>query len=597
MNAAPGFGPRWLPRGGARFSLFAPGRDRVLLRLRTRAGATALPRAMERDARGWHVLECADCEPGDRYAFDLGDLTVPDPASRYQPEGVHGPSELVDLGAHAWRARWQGRPWHEAVVYELHVGTFSPEGNWAGLEARLDHLAGLGITAIELMPLAQFSGRRGWGYDGVLPYAPHAAYGRPEDLQRCIDAAHERGLMVLLDVVYNHFGPDGFYISTYWPRFFDQGEHTPWGAAINYGGAGHEEVREYVIGNAEYWLREFRFDGLRFDAVHAIRDHGDPRLLAEMAERLRAAATGREVHLVVENEDNEPALLDRDAGARRYTAQWNDDVHHGLHVALTGEEEGYYADYRPRPELLPRALAEGFGFQGEYMHARDGTRGAPSAHVPPASFVDFLQNHDQIGNRAMGERLTALAPRAAIDAALTLLLLGPHVPMLFMGEEWGTTRPFRYFCDFPEPLASAVRDGRRREFAHFAAFADPAAREAIPDPLDPATFEACVLDWQARDSKAGRARLERVRDLLALRAREIVPWLAGCGRVDGSWQVQGTAFAVTWRGGGRTLAVRANLADSPAELRASPGAEFARWGEADENGLGPWAVHWSWLDA
>ncbi|RYG63013.1 4-alpha-glucanotransferase, partial [bacterium] len=338
-------------------------------------------------------------------------------------------------------------------------------------------LQALGVTAIELMPLAQFAGHRGWGYDGVLPFAPHSDYGTPTQLQALIDAAHARGLMVLLDVVYNHFGPEGHYLPQFWPHFVNPDVHTPWGAAINYDAEGASDVRAFVMDNAAYWLREYRFDGLRFDAVHAINDRSERPLLQEMAERLRRDFAGRELHLVIENEHNEARWLEpRGAERAHFSAQWNDDVHHGLHTALTGEDEGYYADFLPRPELLPRALATGFAWQGEILPSRNVARGTPSAGLTRTAFIDFLQNHDQVGNRANGDRLAALAPQESRYAALAILLLSPHVPMLFMGEEWATRRPFLYFCDFEEPLASAVRDGRRREFAHFSAFQDEAAR-------------------------------------------------------------------------------------------------------------------------
>jgi maltooligosyltrehalose trehalohydrolase len=583
MNPPQGFGPLWLPHGGARLRLHAPGCDRVLLRLASGTGARAPARVMERDTEGGHFLDCPGCEPGDRYAFDVGDLVVPDPASRFQPEGVHSSSELIDLTAYDWHAAWQGRPWAEVVLCELHVGCFSDGGDYGGIERRLDHLADTGFTAIELMPLAQFSGRRGWGYDGVLPFAPHVTYGR--------------GLAVLLDVVYNHFGPEGHYLPHYWPAFVDEDEHTPWGAAINYGGKDSRGVREFVFDNASYWLREFRFDGLRLDAVHAIRDASEPHLLQELATRLRREFRGRELHLVLENEHNDAALLARDDGAPRcYTAQWNDDVHHGLHVALTGEAEGYYADYHASRRLLPRALAEGFAFQGETMHSLGRSRGSPSTQLPPAAFVDFLQNHDQIGNRAFGERITMLAEESAVTFALGVLLLSPHVPLLFMGEEWGSCSPFAFFCDFAEPLASAVRDGRRREFAHFSAFRDAAARARIPDPLAESTFLECRLDWAERDTPRGQARSAFVRDTLALRRAQILPWLAEEPKPVSSWRMEGDAFTVTWAGAGRALQLRCNPSDRPVELSSKAGRRILTVGEVVQDRYAPAALTWDWVD-
>ncbi|MET0291444.1 MAG: malto-oligosyltrehalose trehalohydrolase [Steroidobacteraceae bacterium] len=594
MNPPRGFGPAWLPQGGVRFHLFAPGRDRVLLRLDARHGGKGPARTMERDEAGWHWLDCPGVVPGDRYLFDLDGLLVPDPASRYQPEGIGGPSEVCDLEAHAWRVPWRGRDWRDAVVYELHVGCFSDTGDYAGVESKLDHLASLGVTALELMPLAQFAGRRGWGYDGVLPFAAHNTYGRPEHLQRLIDAAHARGLMVLLDVVYNHYGPEGHYIPQYWPGFVNADVHTPWGAAINYDGDGSDTVREFVLQNAIYWLRDFRFDGLRLDAVHAIHDERDPPLLDVLSSRLRRDFPGREIHLIVENEHNTARLLEREQGKpSRFTAQWNDDVHHGLHVALTGEGEGYYGDY-DRASQLPLALAEGFSFQGEYMKAAKRERGSPSAHLPPDAFVAFLQNHDQIGNRAFGDRLTALVPDEAIDAALAVLLLSPQVPLLFMGEEWGTRVPFAFFCDFPEPLASAVREGRRKEFAHFAAFRDPAARERIPDPLAESTFVRSKLDWAELSSPTGRLRHALVRGLIARRREEIVPWSSSVTN-GGTWSMHGGAFEVRWRGS-RTLVLQANLTGMPAAIPEVAGTSLFAIGAASGAKLGPWNVRWTWAD-
>ena len=598
MSPAHGFGPLWLPKGGARFHLFAPGKERVLLKLDSRSGARAAPVAMERDADGWHFIDCPRCEPGDRYAFDIGGLVVPDPASRFQPDGVHSASELIDLQAYDWRTVWQGRPWREAVICELHVGCFSASGDYAGVEARLDALVDAGYTAIELMPLAQFSGTRGWGYDGVLPFAPHCTYGRPERLQKLVEAAHARGLSVLLDVVYNHYGPDGYYVPQYWPQFVDPSLHTPWGAAINYGGQDSALVRQFVFENAAYWLREFRFDGLRFDAVHAINDTSRPHLLTELATRLRREFKGRELHLVVENERNDAALLERTGGEpRQFTAQWNDDVHHGLHVALTGESEGYYSDYHGERALLPRALAEGFGFQGEFMRSLGRKRGTPSTALPPTAFVDFLQNHDQIGNRALGERVTALADEEAVAVALGVLLLSPHVPLMFMGEEWGARTPFAFFCDFPEPLATAVREGRRHEFEHFEAFRDATARERIPDPLAESTFERSRLDWAERDAPAGRVRLELVRRLLELRRREIVPWLREHPAPQGRWQMQEGAFTVTWRDGS-ALHLRCNLSGEPVSLPTVDGARrLLALGAVDGESLGGFALTWDIVDA
>ncbi len=481
---------------GVRFRLWAPKAERVALRLH---GTGELP--MTRDDGGWHHLTTAAARAGSLYQYLIGGQAVPDPASRYQPEDVHGPSEVVDPGTYDWRdATWPGRRWEEIVLYELHAGSFSESGDFAGIARHLDHLVDLGVTAIELMPVADFPGGRNWGYDGVLPFAPDSRYGRPEELKRLIDQSHARGLAVFLDVVYNHFGPDGNYLHLYAPDFFTERHKTPWGAAINFDGDTARPVRDFFIENALYWLEEFHFDGLRFDAVHAILDDSRRHILTELAETVRARlGAGRPIHLVLENDKNQARLL----GPRLFTAQWDDDIHHALRVLTTGEIEGYYADYAERPaERLGRALAEGFAYQGDLSAYRGEARGEPSAGLPPTAFVSFIQNHDQVGNNAFGTRLARLAAPEIIRIAAAIYLLSPQIPMLFMGEEWGAEQPFAFFCDFGPELAEAVRQGRRREFAKFPAFRDAAARARIPDPCAATTFASAVLDNFAGDAVA-----------------------------------------------------------------------------------------------
>jgi malto-oligosyltrehalose trehalohydrolase len=510
-----------------------------------------------------------------------GDREVPDPASRFNPEDVHGPGEVIDPEAFRWEdAGWRGRPWVDAVIYELHVGTFSPEGTFAGVESRLDYLSELGVTAIELMPVADFPGRRGWGYDGVLPYAPDAAYGRPEHLKRLIAAAHARGLMVLLDVVYNHFGPEGNYLHLYAPQFFTDRYHTPWGAAVNFDGESARPVRDFFIHNALYWLEEFHLDGLRLDAVHAIADDSSPHILAELAAAVRRGpGRDRHVHLVLENDSNQARYLRRaaDGGVPLYDAQWNDDIHHAFHVLLTGESDGYYTDYSGDPaQLLGRCLTEGYAYQGETSLHRGGRpRGEPSAHLPPAAFVSFLQTHDQVGNRAFGERLAALAAEPALRAATVAWLLAPAPPMLFMGEEFGAATPFLYFCDFTGDLATAVRDGRRREFAQFARFADPSAQSSIPDPNAAETFARSRLDWNCTARLPHARWLALYRELLALRRRHLAPRLTGVAGSAGLRVELGTgALACEWRlGDGSTLRICLNLSQREFTLPAPPAGE------------------------
>jgi maltooligosyltrehalose trehalohydrolase len=523
-----------------RFNLWAP--DRVDVRLELEDGRSP---AMEPVGEGWLSAE-AEASAGTGYRFRLDpDLAVPDPASRAQRGGPHGWSELYDSDGYTWAcADWRGRPWHEAVIQEVHTGVL---GGFAGVAERLPQIAELGVTAVELMPVAAFGGLRGWGYDGVLPYAVHESYGTPGDLKALVDRAHELGLMMLLDVVYNHFGPDGNYLHCYAEPFFDQKQHTPWGPGIAFG---REPVQRFFIDNARMWLEEFRFDGLRFDAVHAIGNSG---FLDAMARELREAISDRPIHLILENESND---ADRLADGR-FDAQWNDDFHNTVHVLLTGESEGYYRGFTEEPtQKLARCLAEGFVYQGETPPGEDAEpRGKPSGHLSPIRFVSFLQNHDQIGNRAFGERLTVLAERDRLRAATALLLLSPQIPLIFIGDEAGSRSPFLFFTDFDDDLADAVREGRRREFTHFAAFADAKARERIPDPNAPGTFEASA----PIPGPDAREWLALYAELLALRHRHIVPRLAGAENLDAEVLGEG-AVSARWRlNDGTTLTMAVNL--------------------------------------
>lgn len=557
---------------GSQFRLWAPGARAVDLHLQTEAGVVELP--MDATQGGWFVRGPERVGAGGRYGFriDAG-LLVPDPASRYNPDDVHGLSEIVDPCAFDWQdTQWRGRPWHEAVIYELHVGAFTPQGTFAGVEQRLDHLRSLGVTAIELMPVADFPGARNWGYDGVLPYAPDASYGRPEDLKRLVQAAHERGLMIFLDVVYNHFGPDGNYLHAYAPQFFTERHQTPWGAAINFDGDHSRTVRDFFVHNALYWLEEYRFDGLRFDAVHAIADDSSPDIVEEIAQAVRGAfAKDRHVHLVLENDDNAARYL---GPGRGYDAQWNDDIHHVLHVLLTGEVDGYYADYSENPRAqLGRCLSEGFAYQGDRSAYRDGrARGEPSAELPAQCFVSFLQNHDQVGNRAFGERLTELAAPDALRAGMAIELLAPQPPLLFMGEEWATRRRFAFFCDFSGALADAVRNGRREEFSRFERFSSAQARAQIPDPCAQATFEHARLDWHEPEDADHRDWLAFTRALLRLRNAHLLPRLRGMRGTTAHYQCFGRhVLRVAWTLGDAsklTLVTNLSAVPEPAPLLA-----------------------------
>jgi maltooligosyltrehalose trehalohydrolase len=569
---------------GTTFRLWAPTAKRVDLLLER-------PCRLAPGKHGWFGIEVPGVKAGARYKFRIDDeIDVPDPASAFQPEDVFGPSEVIDHASYAWRARdWRGRPWHETVLSETHVGAFTPQGTYRAMIDRLDHLVETGITALELLPLADFAGSRNWGYDGVLWYAPDSAYGRPEDLKYLIDEAHLRGLMVLLDVVYNHFGPEGNYLGRYAPAFFTEAQ-TPWGSAIDYR---VPQVRAFAIENALYWLDEYRFDGLRLDAVHAIAELGEIPMLQDLSNAAGqfAAETGRHIHLVLENDDNTAGVLDpvQDPPRGKYRAQWNDDYHHAWHVKLTGEKQGYYRDFQRAPlSDIARSLGSGFAYQGEISEYRGGKlRGEPSGGLPPTAFVNFLQNHDQIGNRAFGDRIEGLAKPEAIEAALAITLLAPAIPMLFMGEEWGSKAPFPFFCDFKGGLAEAVRKGRRDEYAWaYATYGDD-----VPDPLSEATFRSAVLDWEAGGS-SGRERLALVRELLAIRRRHIMPRLAAA-RFGEAHAADNGLLAADWRmGDGARLSLLANASDKPIATATDQPQAILIWGHEPGQFIKPWSVIW-----
>ncbi|MFW5801193.1 MAG: malto-oligosyltrehalose trehalohydrolase, partial [Spirochaeta sp.] len=517
------FGPH-ITEDSIEFAVWAPNTDAVELVLASRS----IPMQPQED--GWWQLVLPwshdeDTQPGRPYQFRVNnELLVPDPASRMQQQDVHGPSLIPSPQSFEWQTPdWKGRPWKDAVIYELHVGSFTEEGTFDGVRARLPYLVDLGITAIELMPIADFPGERNWGYDGVLQFAPDRRYGSPDDLKRLIDEAHGLGIMVFLDVVYNHFGPDGNYLHVYAHDFFTDRVSTPWGQAIDYS---RPEVRAFYIQNALYWLEDFRFDGLRLDAVQEIHDEtSDEHFLFELSRTVRETLPEqRHVHLILENDANQSRYLDGG-----YRAQWNDDYHHVLHCLLTGEEGGYYLDFSDKSiQKLCKAVSSGYVYQGDPSAFRDGKlRGENSSYLPSSSFVHFLQNHDQTGNRAYGERLHQLADVRGVQAAEAAMLLSPQPPMLYMGQEWLADTPFLFFCDFSDELADAVRTGRRQEFAGFPQFSDPAAIEKIPDPNAPETFTASKLSWEELDTEPHRSQLRTVQGLLELRRNYITPLLKG----------------------------------------------------------------------
>jgi glycogen operon protein len=599
------FGAEVLADASVRFRLWAPAQPTICLAI-----DSAAPLPLQAGEDGWHELVTTAAHPGARYRYVLADGTqLADPASRFQPEDVHGPSEVIDPVAYRWRdVRWTGRPWSDAVVYELHVGAFTSEGTFLAVIEKLDHLVTTGITAIELMPVADFPGRRNWGYDGVFLFAPDASYGRPDDLKALIEAAHERGLMVLLDVVYNHFGPDGNYLPKLSPQFFTSGHQTPWGDAINFDGDGSATVREFFIENALYWLEEFHLDGLRLDAVHAISDDSPVHILEDLALRVRERIQGRTVHLLLENEKNQTRWLSgAEAGVPvLYNAQWNDDLHHVLHVAATREGDGYYADYLPLADRLGRALSEGFAYQGGATKLGGSARAEPSATLPTVAFVAFIQNHDQVGNRALGERIAALVPQPISRAIGAVYLLLPQTPMLFMGEEWGSIDPFAFFCDFGAELSQKVREGRGREFAKFAQFRTKAGRASLPDPTADTTFAAAKLAWSKIADPEHAATLQWYTKILAARRAHIQPLLSGLtGRQSQFTTLGEGAVAVSWATSAGTLMLAANLSATATAGFLQDAGEIiwqeGQSGNADGNGVGssasfgPWAVRWSLL--
>ncbi|WP_285445953.1 malto-oligosyltrehalose trehalohydrolase [Xanthomonas sp. fls2-241-TYG-148] len=564
--------------GQVRFALWAP--DAHTVEVIFDSGERA---ALQRQDDGFFsgVVACA-LDARYRYRVD-GQTPVPDPASRWQPDGVHGSSAVQRVDGYHWtHTQWQGRPWDEAVIYELHVGAC---GGYAGVQVQLPQLAAMGITAIELMPLSAFPGAHNWGYDGVLPYAPAEAYGTPDELKALIDAAHGHGLMVLLDVVYNHFGPDGNYLGSYASAFFNEDKPTPWGAAIDFR---KPPVQRYFLDNALMWLHEYGFDGLRLDAVHAITPNAFLDTLRETIEASLPA--GRHVHLVLENEANQASQLDRG-----YTAQWDDDFHNALHVLLTGEEEGYYAAFADQPtQHLARVLGEGFAYQGQ-PDPRGHVRGEPSGALPPHKFVIFAQNHDQIGNRACGERLSVLVSPQRLRAALALTALTPMIPLFFMGEPWGATQPFLFFTDFGPPLDDAVREGRRREFAHFAAFADPAKRETIPDPNSHATFAASRAPIEDAAHGDGAQWAAWFQALLGVRRQWLVPGLAQAralrasvladGAVTATWELPGGLWHIAFNVGTEAVPLPplrgrvAHAENVAADAQTLPTDSFIAWYE------------------
>ncbi len=599
------FGAEPMDDGSTRFRLWAPAARHVDLCLEIAPHPIQIP--LNQLASGWFEVVTDRVKTADEYRYQIDRaLKVPDPASRYQPKDVHGPSEVIAPEAFEWQDDgWRGRPWEDAVIYEAHVGAFTPQGTFTALSERLDYLSDLGITALELMPVADFPGKRNWGYDGVLLFAPDSTYGRPDELKTLVQHAHKRGIMVLLDVVYNHFGPEGNYLNSYSPQFFTSRHCTPWGNGINFDGPDSRVVRDFFIHNALYWLTEYNFDGLRLDAVHAIIDDSTPDILTELAQAIhRAFDPARQVHLVLENERNQSRYLRRGPACRpqAFTAQWDDDIHHALHVLTSGERDGYYSDYSEKPvQQLGRCLTEGFAYQGEPSPQRKfEPRGEATKGVPLTAFVSFLQNHDQIGNRAFGERIARLADPDAVRAAMAILLLSPLPPLLFMGEEFGADTPFLFFCDFEKDLAAAVTEGRRNEFARFASFNDYAKRNKIPDPSASTTFEASKLNWAQLSQRMHEQWLRFYRQLLKLRRELIVPRLATACRLEVQYQTyEDRGLSAHWSFPDQSrLTLLANLSPSPLSslpaMLATPFymSEKANPEDLQKGRLPAWSVAW-----
>jgi maltooligosyltrehalose trehalohydrolase len=522
------------PGGGVHFRVWAPARRSVELVLEE----GPLPLQPEEGSEGFWTSFTERARAGTRYRFRLdGEATLyPDPASRFQPEGPHGPSEVVDPTTFAWTDHgWTGLRLVGQVIYELHLGTYTPDGTWEGARRRLPHLQDLGVTAVEVMPVSCFPGAFGWGYDGVDLYAPYQGYGRPDDFRRFVDEAHRLGIGVLLDVVYNHLGPDGNHLGAFSPAYFSE-KATEWGQALNFDGASCRPVRDLFTENAAYWIDEYHLDGLRLDATQSIFDTSSDHIVAELTRRARAAAGGRSIIVVAENEPQESHLARPAAqGGLGLDALWNDDFHHSARVALTGETEAYYTDYLGRPQELISAVKYGFLYQGQRYRWQKRRRGHPTRGLPPRAMIAFLENHDQMANACQGERIWQLSAPGRYRAMTTLLLLGPWTPMLFQGQEWNATAGFTYFADHQGELADQVRKGRGEFLAQFPRCASPEMRDRMPDPAAAATVERCRLDWTELERRLHRQSLALHRDLLGLRRSEPVIAAQGDGvTIDGA---------------------------------------------------------------
>jgi malto-oligosyltrehalose trehalohydrolase len=575
---------------GIRFRLFAPDSQRVNLSLE--GSDKTIPMLSRGD--GWYEITTTCARPGTRYTFVLEDESeVPDPASRYQPKDLDGPSEVIDPREYAWHdGDWKGRPWEETVLYELHIGTYTKEGTFESAASRLGHLEDLGITAVELMCVADFSGNRNWGYDGALFYAPDSAYGRPHELKAFIDQAHAHGIMVIMDVVYNHFGPEGNQLPAYFPEIASEHHQTPWGKALNFDGLGSKEVREFVIHNALYWIEEFHVDGLRIDASHTMIDESSYHILDEMKDRIRLLAGNRHVHLILESEMNVADRLrrGRDGEPVGYAAQWNHAITHLLTAVLGKTCADRQVEDAGETERLAKALAEGF-----VVVSKEKASSTSESQVPPSAFICFTQTHDLVGNRILGDRIHGLVSPTADKAIVSICLLLPQIPMLFMGEEWAATTPFPYFCDFHGNLASKIRKGRLDQLSKL----DPAPSaeeiENAPDPQADGTFRSAQLDWCEVAEQPHADRLKWYRSLLETRREMIVSALKRCKYPSSAYKILGPgALLIRWNLSTTVLQLEANLCASPTKgFRPSRGTVIWTEGAAFDGEFGPWTTRYS----
>ena len=508
---------------GVHFRVWAPRRAQVRLVLEAGPGSPATL-SLDPGDDGYFSVDCPQAASGTLYRFELdGDrMRYPDPASRFQPDGPHGPSQVVDPGAFTWTDhQWRGPERDGQIVYEMHIGTFSKDGNWRGAEGELAELASAGITMLEIMPIADFPGRFGWGYDGVDLFAPTWLYGQPDDLRSFVNAAHAHGISVILDVVYNHFGPDGNYLGAFSPWYLSPKHTTDWGDALNFDGEHSGPVREFMESNARYWIAEFHLDGLRLDATQEIHDDSPRHILIDIAHAAHAAADGRRITLIAENEQQQTILVrPEDTGGYGLDALWNDDFHHSALVALTGRNEAYYSDYLGAPQEFVSAAKYGYLYQGQWYKWQRKRRGTPTFDLPPGAFVNFIQNHDQVANTARGERPNLLATSGKYRAMTALMMLMPGTPMLFQGQEYGATTPFLYFCDHKAEISKQVREGRGKFLAQFPSLSLPEMQAVFADPGNPHTFEMSKLDFSQREKNRDAYQLHK--DLIALRRSDPV---------------------------------------------------------------------------